>query len=310
MASQEFESSIEETKPIADMDPAEMAVKLREMGDEETADEITSAEEATAFEGLFGQGPRKPYLYRSHQVGYFPLREPGSAAPISISAVGIVDPDPNLLNSRIDIHLDRLYIEEYPGSLFGAGEHHILVNFKASNQLPEAATPETVAFSQTYVAFDGDEAGVIGYPVFIGINVGDAGASFEIETVNIKNSEDEAVLKMLDSDEFKGGLSLLNTAQPAIAPLTKLATGTTKMLASRSKNVTVQKQYIGLDTTLAAAGAPLVAGNFIMAQVPGPAEINWSEYQFDPNTGTVMSTANGGQPLRYNYLIFRVTPHN
>lgn len=308
MASQDVEFPIEDTEPIADMDPVEMAAKLREMGDDETADEIMAAEGGKSLEGLFGGGPRKPYLYRTHQVGYFPLREMGDTGPIAINAVGVVDPDKDLLDSRIDIHLDRLYVEEYPGSLFGKGEHHILVNFKASNQLPEAATPETIAFSQTYKAFDGDQAGVIGYPVFIGVNVGNSGAAFEIETVNVKNSEDEAVLNILDSDEFKGGLSLLNTAQPAIAPLTKLATDTTKLLAGRSKNVSVQKHYIGLDAKMAPAGAPLVAGNFIMAQVPGPAEIDWSTYHFDPHSGTVVRK-DDGEPLRYNYLIFRVTTH-
>lgn len=306
MSSQEIDMSNEETIPIADMDPVEMAAKLREMGDEETADEIMAADGAKGLEGIFGQRPRKPYLYRTHQVGYFPFGETGSADPIPVSGVGVVEPDPNLLNSRINIYLDRLYVEEYPGALFGPGEHHILVNFKANNQL---TTAEVVAFSQTYVAFDGDEAGVMGYPIFIGLHVGETGAAFEIETVNVQNSEDEAVLNMLDSDEFKGGLGLLSTAQPAIAPLTKLATETTKLLASRSRNVTVQKHYIGLDTTHAPAGAPLVAGHFIVVQVPGPAEINWSDYHFDRNYGTVVRKENGAQPLRYNYFIFRVTPH-
>ncbi len=307
MASQDVELPFENTKPIADMDPEEMAAKLREMGDEETAAEITAAQDAKGLEGVFGQRPRKPYLYRTQQVGYFPFGQAGSAEPIPVSGVGVIAPDPSLLNSRINIYLDRLYVEAYPGSLFGHGEHHILVSFKASNQL---TTPETVALSQTYVAFDGDEAGVMGYPVFIGLNVGSTGASFEIETVNIKNSEDEALLKMLDSDEFRGGLGLLNTLQPAIVPLTKMATETTKLLAGRSKNVAVQKHYLGLDTTHSPAGVPLVAGHFIVAQVPTPAEIDWRDYHFDRNSGTVVNKENGDEPLHYNYLIFRVTAHS
>lgn len=302
-----------EPKPIYDMTPNELAEKLRQMGDEAAAAEIEADENAKGLEGLFDEKPRRPYLHRTHQIGYLPLREAGSEAPIPIRAIGVVDPDPGLLNQRINIHLDRLYVQEYPGTLFNrigfgrSGEHHIMVNFSARNQLPGSANAEAVAFSQTYVAFDGDEAGVSGYPVFVGLNVGELGAAFEIETVNVKNSEDEAVLKVLDSDEFKNGLNLLNTAQPALAPLTKLATGTTRFIAGRSQNVTVQRFYLGLDTQRSAVGGPLVTGNFIVAQVPGPAEIDWSNYHYDPRTGTIVLKEDGTHGLPYNYLIFRVT---
>ena len=296
-------------KSIYDMDPDELAEKLRQMGDDTAAAEIEAEENEKGLEGLFDQRPRRPYLYRTHQIGYIPLREAGSEAPIPIRAIGVVEPDHGLLNQRIDIHLDRLYVQEYPGTLFGRGEHHIMVNFSARNQIPGSSTAESAAFSQTYVAFNGDEAGVSGYPVFIGLNVGELGAAFEIETVNVKNSEDEAVLKVLDADEFKNGLNLLNTAQPALAPLTKLATGTTRLIASRSKNVTVQRFYLGLDTKRSAVGGPLVTGNFIVAQVPGPAEIDWSNYHYDPRTGTIVLKEDGTRGLPYNYLIFRVTRH-
>lgn len=302
-----------EAKPIYDMDAYELAEKLRQMGDDAAAAEIEAGPQQGGLEDFSNQQPRRPYLFRTHQIGYIPLREAGSEAPIPIRAIGVVDPDLGLLNQRINIHLDRLHVQEYPGgilsSLLGrASEHHIMVTFSARNQLPTSSNDvESVAFSQTYVAFDGDDAGVTGYPVFIGLNVGELGAAFEIETVNVKNSDDEAVLKVLDSDEFKNGLNLLNTAQPALAPLTKLATGATRLIAGRNKNVTVQRFYLGLDRTRSALGASLVAGNFIVAQVPRPAEIDWSNYHFDPRTGTIVLKEDGARGLPYNYLVFRVT---
>ena len=302
-----------EAKPIYDMDAYELAEKLRQMGDDAAAAEIEAGQEQEGLEGFFDKRPRRPYLFRTHQIGYMPLREAGSEAPLPIRAIGVVDPDPGLLHQRIDIHLDRLHVQEYPGSLLshigGHSGHHIMVSFTASNQLPAGANPEPVAFAQTYVAYDGDEAGVIGYPIFVGLNVGETGAAFQIKTVNVKNSEDEAMLKVLDADEFKSGLNLLTTAQPALVPLTKLAVGTTRLLAGRSKNVTVQEFYLGLDTKLAAAGGPLVTGNFIVAQVPSPTEIDWSIYHYDPRIGTVVLKEDGKRGLPYNYLIFRVTRH-
>lgn len=310
MDTNETNDSVQDMITIGDLEPEELAAKLREMGDEEAAAEIEESQYARDLDSLFDESKRKAYRYRTHQIGYFPLRQPRYDAPIPIRAIGVIDPDPSLLNNRIDIHLDRLYVEQYPGKFFGGGgEHHIMVNFTARNHLPNVTNPETVAFSQTYMAFDGDEAGVLGYPVFIGLNVGGMGAAFGISTINVKNTEDEAILKMLDSNEFRNGLSLLNTAQPAIAPLTKLAIETTRLLAGRSKNVSVQNFYLGLDAKMAAAGGPLVAGNFIVAQVPGPNEIDWSKYHFDPNTGTVRRREGDRRGLRYNYLIFRVTKH-
>lgn len=295
---------VEEVKPLAQMKRAEMVAKLREMGEEETAAQME--EKGSALEGLFG-GPRKPYLYRTHQIGYFPLRQAGDPSVLAIEAIGMVEPDSSLLNGRIDIHLDRLHVQEYPGSLFGGGDHQVLVNFQGINQLPEAK--ETVGFAQKYDAADGDLVGALGYPVFIGLNVGNTGVAFRVETVNVKNSQDEAFLSLLDSQPFTSGLSLLSTAQPALQPLTELTVGMARMLAGRSKNVKVQEMYLGLDTTQSAAGAALAEGNFIVAQVPSPAAVDWQEWVFDGQKGAVVRKEDGQEGLPYNYLIFRVTKH-
>ena len=58
---------------------------------------------------------------------------------------------------------------------------------------------------------------------------------------------------------------------------------------------------------MSAAGGPLVTGNFVVAQVPEPAEIDWTTYHFDPNTGTIVLKEDRAKGLPYNYLIFRVT---
>ncbi len=41
---------------------------------------------------------------------------------------------------------------------------------------------------------EGQAAGIAGYPVFIGLNVGNQGVAFECSTINVNNEEDLLVL--------------------------------------------------------------------------------------------------------------------
>jgi hypothetical protein len=66
---------------------------------------------------------------------------------------------------------------------------------------------------------EGQQAPIIGYPIFIGLNVGSEGVAFKCFTVNVKNDDDEALLSFLESDAFKARLKLVSTMQQAIAPL-------------------------------------------------------------------------------------------
>jgi len=251
---------------------------------------------------------RKPWEYSTHKLGYFPFRGPKDAHTSDIKDAGAIEPDKKLRNSRIDIRLDRLRVWKYPGSFLGrSGEHHVLINFVAQNQLPGNLQAEPISFSQTYQVNDGEFAGVQGYPIFIGLNVGNQGALFEICTVNVKNSADEAFLKILDSPVFRNGLNLLTTVQPVLKPFTEIAGGIAKMFAERDKNVAVQKFYFGLDFTRGGAGAALAQGEYIAVQVPFITAINWDDWVWDFNIGAIVSKDDQTVSLPYNYIIFRVT---
>ena len=98
---------------------------------------------------------------------------------------------------------------------------------------------------------------------------------FKCATVNVKNDSDEKFLKMLDSDTFKAGLKLATTAQPAIAPLSSLAMGITRAVASRNRNVSVQNFYMGLDFSMTPTRARLRAGSYVAVQIPATFEVAW-----------------------------------
>jgi hypothetical protein len=142
----------------------------------------------------------------------------------------------------------------------------VLFDFYAQNQV--ANDTEHLHFNTTFRARGGQQAAVVGYPIFVGLNVGSDGLAFKCLTVNVKNDEDEAFLKFLESDVFQAGLKLASTAQPAIAPLSGMALALTKSVAARNRNVPVQEFHLGLDFSSTPMGARLAKGAYLVVQVP------------------------------------------
>jgi hypothetical protein len=65
------------------------------------------------------------------------------------------------------------------------------------------------------------------------------------------------------------GLKLALTPQPALAPLSSLAIGLTKLIAKRNRNMPVQDVYLGLDFGGAPTGARLALGSYIQKRGDG-----------------------------------------
>jgi hypothetical protein len=194
-------------------------------------------------------------------------------------------------------------VADYPGS----GTHRILFDFYAQNQVSSGI--EHLHFNATYRVRENEEAAIIGYPIFVGLNVGIEGVVFRCLTVNVKNEDDEVLLGFLESDVFKSGLMLATTAQPAIAPLSSMAVALTKSIARRHKNVPVQEFYIGLDFTKMPFRARLNEGSYIAVQIPEAFERvwDWDEWVYHPKSGQVVSRDDEAKLIPYNYLVFSVS---
>jgi hypothetical protein len=292
----------EDIKTIGEYSFEDIASKLQQIDDLDTAHEFLERANAEQIgeAGIFS-GPPHPWEYATHQFGYIAPPEQGVTKLQPIQYAGALQADETLKNSRINIRIDQLRIYKYPGG----GMHNVILTFAAQNQVINNVT-ESVSFSQTYRVPEGQIAGISGYPIFIGLNVGVQGIAFECSTVNIKNDSDEKILETLESKPFKDGLNLLTTFQPAIAPFTEFTLGIVKTLATRNRNVAVQKFYLGLDFEQVAMGARLAEGNYIAVQVPSETTIDWSKWGFNSNTGTIVHRANS-MPLEHNYIIFRVS---
>lgn len=299
-------SWFEDLPVLGKLPPAEAAAKLRAAGDEASAIAVDHAPPSAKAFGPAGEKwwpfQDKPWQHTAHAFGYLAPTPPGDA-PLSIRHAGNIAADPSLKNSRVKITLDRLRVAEYPGS----GTHRILFDFYAQNQVPDNV--EHLHFNATYRAREGEQVGLLGFPIFLGLNVGTEGIAFKCFTVNVRNDDDEAFLGFLESDVFKAGLKLSATFQPAIAPFSAMALGLTRAIASRNRNVPVQDFYMGLDFSNVGTRARLAEGSYIAVQIPEKLQTvwDWSDWIYRPNQGQIVNRADPLKLIPYNYVVFSVS---
>jgi hypothetical protein len=286
------------------MTPAAAAAKLRELGEDEVAAVLEAAALAASFgiRGWIWPDQGKPWQHTAHAFGYLAPAPPG-ADLLPIRHAGNIAADASLKGARIKITLDRLRVASYPGG----GTHRVLFDFYAQNQV--AGDVEHLHFNATYRVREGQQAAVLGQPIFVGLNVGGEGVAFRCATVNVKNDEDEAFLDLLESDVFKAGLKLGTAMQPAIAPLSSLALGLTKTLAARHRNVPVQEFSLGLDFSPIPTRARLVEGSYLAVQIPETQQVvwDWDQWAFSPSSGQVVRRDDPRQLIPYNYLVFSIS---
>lgn len=261
---------------------------------------LLDREETT--EGLFGFGAPRAWEHTEHQVGHISPPAPGQAR-LPVVAAGMIEADRTLAGTQVDIRLDRLRVHAYPG---GRQRHEVLVTFKAHNA--GRSVDEVVTFSQAFQVQEGQGAGVRGHPVFLGLSVGGQGLAFQFTTVNVHNEGDRNLLGALRSDGVKGGLGLLTTAQPALKPLCDLAMGLAQAALTRNENRKVQDLYLGLDFHPQGTGVGLRLGSYVAVQVPHPGAVDWSQWVFDRQREAIVH-AQDDSVFPYNYLLFRVSPH-
>lgn len=305
MSSARLENPFADLPVIGKLPPEMAAAKLAEMGDTEAAPLLEAADAGTVRTfGLFDWwgGEPKPWQHTAHAFGYIAPAGPGEES-LPIRHAGDIEPDMTLKGARVRITLNRLRVADYPGS----GIHRVLFDFYARHQVP--GDVEDVHFNTTFRIQEGEHAGTIGYPVFVGLNVGNTGLGFRGFTVNVKNDDDERLLQMLETDTFKAGLKLIETAQPAIAPLTGMAVALTRSLAARHRNVPVQDFYLGLDFSDDPAGARLAAGSYLIVQIPETTQVgwHWDQWIYHRPSGRVVNKQDGKSLIPYNYLTLGIT---
>jgi hypothetical protein len=283
---------------IGAMDREEAAGRLIELGATEDAAALAAPAGPREQFGILNR--RVPaYRHTAHVIGH--VGELGAGA-VPVRSVGEIEPDPGLRSRPLRISLGKLAAVDYPGR----GNHVVLCDLSVRH----TTTTETEELHYAVVvrAAQGERAGIVNLPVFVGVNPGEEGLSFKGYTVNVKNEQDEDLLRHLESDTMRRGLTLLRTVQPALAPLTEIAYGVTRTLARRHRNVPVQNFSLGLDFERRAFGAALRLGAYIVVQVPPELQYawDWSDWVYEPVRGDLVRRADPGQGIEYNHVVLTV----
>jgi hypothetical protein len=287
----------------------EAALRLRHVGEAEAAEALeAAAQRGAALEStgrLRWPFRDRPWQHTAHAFGYLRPTAPGGDL-LAIQDAGNIEPEQALRGARVRITLDRLRVADYPGD----GTHHVLFDFYAQNAVP--GDVEHLHFNATYRVREGEQAGIRGYPIFVGLNVGREGLAFKCFTVNVRNDNDEAFLAFLESDIFRSGLKLVETAQPAIAPFSQMAYSLTRAVAGRNRNQPVQDFYLGLDFEPIATRARLATGSYLAVQIPEALSVvwDWGEWVFNPANGQIVHRDDTTRLIPNNYLVFSVSRYD
>ena len=303
---------------LGDLPQDEAAARLREVGEEAVANRLLTPPQINrntpaaslgvkdVWQELF---PTKPYGYTGMLLGYISPQQQGPNL-LHIDDVSNIPTNKatSLRGARVKISLSCLRVAEYPGG----GIHQILLHCAANNQIAKkpvaAPDSEFVHFNATYRVRQGQIAPVKGYPIFIGLNVGNEGLLFKFRTINVKNERDESFLNFLHSGVFKTGLQLLSTVQPAVTPLSAMAFGIAEAIAQNRKNLSIQEGELGLDFNPGPGGTHLAEGAYIVAQGP-TVQWNWSGWALNANNNLIIHKDNQ-LALPYNYLIFNISRYD
>lgn len=234
---------------------------------------IEDLDEASRFSdgGVTGQGLPGYHPAYSHTGMVVGFIEPSEDAELQIQSASSIQADRTLQGQRIKVTLDRFFVESYPG----LGEHIILCEFNGKNQIQPAG--EALKFAKKFSANDRSAAAVVNAPVFLGLTVSNDGIEFEGRTINVRSKGSEAILAALESPVFKAGLTLINTAQPALKPFVSLATAAIKTVESGKNNKQVHEFNLGLDFDDRSTATRLRLGTYIVVQTD---ENSWDWTQF------------------------------
>ncbi len=296
---------------ISDLTVTEAISYLRDIGDHESTDALQSlvAEDPAMADRKIGEVEDSPHLSRAtwrgteHTFGH--IADDEGEGLHAIAFAGSIDPDNSLRDQRVDLLLSGIFTMNYPGW----GRHQILLQFTANHGITSHSKPVKVQFQQKYLSREKEGAGVLGNTIFSGLTVPAEGISFEVNVINLANDEDEAALRVLDSDVIKKGLDLVHTALPGIETVTRLGEGLVKLVLARNRNKIVQFFHLGLNLTgVPGPIARLREGTYVAVQCRRD-RLDWSDWSYDSHRGLIVLRRNREVRLPYNHLLFTVVRH-
>ena len=275
--------------------PASIAQYLSDIGDDDTAQ--TFRELATRGQNINVPGVYYPWKATGLRIGY--IVPGGTGALVPIVSASDVEPERDTAGQRVKITLDGLYIYLLPG----LGVHKVLCEFAGKNQA--GTESEAVRFSLAMDVGDGASSATRGAPIFVNLEVGQAGISFEGRIIHVQSATDEWLLKALKSEAFRDGLALVNSAQPVLRPFTSLAARAVETALEHKRNKQIFCFDLGLDFSNNSTSTRMKFGSYVIVQTDD-LDWTWDSVQLNREANVVVTA--DGKSLPFNHMVVGISP--
>ena len=295
---------------ISDLTVRETVDYLNEIGDADNAREFTElmSESPSLASKRISDLDESPRLKRARWRGTehtFGFLDTGEARSGNILYAGSLEPDQDLIGSKINLLMGGLFTMNYPGW----GRHNVLMHFNINHAIADGSDEyQSIQFQQKFKSKENEGAGDMGNFIFVGITVPQHGLEFEVKTINVSNDLDEAALKVLEGDVVRKGLDLLNTTTESLSLVTSLGESLLSLVLTRNRNKIVQEFTLGLSTMRGSDPvAKLRTGTYVAAQVRRD-QLDWDDWKYDPGKGIITFKKDESLRLPYNHILFSVLP--
>jgi hypothetical protein len=285
---------------IKKLTAAQAVARFRELGLEAEAKTIERRNRKADLStvGWPWNGPA-PWAHTSYAYGF--IEEHPTAERLRLFDARAIKADERLKNKRVTISLDFFRILDFPGS----GRHRVLFRFRARHKF--SGHDQDVNFNQTFVVQEGQRAAIAGYPIFVGLNLGNELVQFDVRMINVSNENDEKLLARLNDSLFQNGLQLFNLLNPLIPIVSEYAVGLTEMIAGRNRNKEIIAPSMGLYFGTTPTRPKLAAGAYIAVQTSRPDLFDWNKWVYNRSTGSIQSYDALQTELPFNYFVFSIS---
>jgi len=296
--------------PIGEMEVGEVIEILKEIEDEnaileiknnlkeyslkyENFESLTSASEKFSDWTIFD----KIYKYSNYEIGHIPPLDGRNEKILIKNAKEII---PNLHDEVVDIKLETVYIEDFPGR----SPYTILFQFKTKKN------EESIDFIKLLEVSKGSYASTINKPIFNSLKLGERGLPLETNAINVKNKEDQTFLNFLKNEALNAGLSILSLVNPIIGIVSAFCVGISKGILNKTrKNHIVLQPDLFFDLNPRSNSVKLKEGSYIIIQLPNIIIRNWNWNDWIYHNGHIKNVVNG-EILKYNYIVIGIYKTN
>lgn len=273
----------------------DIAAYLTDINDLASAHDFIGANVA----GQGGLFPTRAWKQVGSKFGFIQQTPLPANGLFTIQSASAIQADTALIGQSIKITLDSFYVHNYPGH----GAHKVLFDFAGKSQIEQEL--EDVRHPLNISANDQAHANVGGAAIFVGLNVDQNGLAFEGRTINVESDYDQQIINTFESNLFKAGLKLINSAKPVLKPYTALTVAAIKAIAGRSGNKQVHNFNLGLDFSNNATSNKLRLGSYLVIQTDDL--INVNDFHWNQATASLQYVNGPNTPIDFNYMVIGVS---